>query len=1803
MPATVRNLPGGQVHQEVNKVSKAPKKTIITSLEEVHSTYGNDFFYSKGEKSKQVEKSLSEFSREISDSDIIGNIKNFQFTNFWNSFRLPTRKEDLANAALHYINASTAPSGHLRSIQYDNVMSTDTALYNPEHSVTLYPPNVVYEGFVPDLTNGTEIYSQDISALFDNALPQIDTSEANKRIRRETTEITFSPDELLKKQNENLLDIFIQREPESLETTIVLKDHDLANKVVGGILSDEANLEIFARALIQPLGLYGTNLDEDISNIQAIAIIGEWLSKIIYGSPFDRKVFDILKEMQGRDNHLYWLGNFKNKIFRSLNVVGKDRKYLYSTETRKWFQRNIINTLLPGLFFQAPNTFEDLQYQQLDVTSHEFGLLNAGLAWLNHQSENTDGKSIEEIFENGIALVQFLKQLNDNAAMSALMLYPAYIFHAPKANSFEDVKTNIEELLAEYINYIESIYSHNPYYQFTEAFSQWKNRHDLFKEHPDAPDKDLLFEEQNKKIAAHYESIINIALEQALGNKDNVRIHNTIGTSKVILVRPFYEEKLVKSIAAKIIKPRRYGLDNSGLLIKCVSQGEEKYLALSKWEDPLEFQFNEIPFTPESVIRYFPEEVQARSNEILSDFKLYSGEKPERVMKSAKDKMDVFIKNLANYQANQFFETLQHMGYEETAGEKAKRIALSFVPFFDCIDGVKKNGVYDDMETQSACFGDIMGAIPTFAGRAILTGRTLSRSLQQIQQALFYGYSKWSAKKIVSLLSDNVVQQSIKHLQRESMRELKEGGIDLLRAYDPFFELSYKGYGLAKKQIVNSIVNKKLKPDDIPHIVKASDVTDSSILPHSARSYYCPIKQRAITAVKTGKDSYFQVSPFTGEPFGPRFKLINEELIPFSLPSTINMQLKDIMAHGMAGKGAIEAGKVFAQQDNANGQGTFTSFYNAVQWHRKVKQLRETREGTIDFQTEYDNFLTENNLRKLPIDRLVHVITGDLSGFAQYRLAVSAMQIIPWPAWNEIVPIKKEIEAIKNGLDGHDKDITEELQLSPAIKERLSEIARKYDVDEYFVTEMLTDENLNELYEMLKSYFKYAEYEDFVAALSEWRKSKDYGNIVRQGLFFKERLGETVPSLVRYFYAKEGILTPLGEQVLGINEHHRSGLQPEVQPEVTLPSYKKNFLDEEAKRELLRISDTYRKNGREINFTDVSQRLHITEDFARELIHNNGELTLLGNQYKLSLSDQILDDKQIKLLIEFNSFYKKTKLLVDFTYVANALGVDETAARKLIDPYGELTVEGERLRQLFVLRESSGVAESKTSPKIRVLLDDDKILYLGAYSDKAYHSGIAVDYAAISNKLDIPIEDIRLLITESGELTDDARAAWNKAWDKKVKLQTKPALTEQQIQILNDYSRYHQHSQTAVDYTSLASKLGLQEEYLRTLITANGKLIGSEHWPKPEMSHLQPSGSSHLSPVNDPKLDQEQRRLLYYYSKLYQEKNIRVDYVSVAHALGVSTNFVKVLMLNDGSLTVKGQELMEKLDVDSQVQAGKRKFEFTGSTDAPKVPKLPSELSVKEGEHLKSIKSKTKIQASDEMTPAQVLSLKDMFAPEQLVLINNYPVVQDPLQPTKSLTHYYITDPKSLRIKFSRLNPMFEGKSNKVINAIKKSIRGELRDYFSEKKHADFFDEMLKVVTPENGQLDRGVSVIAKRDIPQFTVVGAYSGTLLTASYPADKQSDLLFYRFKSYGETRVLEHMGAACSLDYEINGFATGNIMKFITPGQKPEDNNIAAIVINERIVAYVTSREIKSGEKLFADYGPSYNPVKDAIVIILD
>ncbi|VVQ08192.1 hypothetical protein PS914_04821 [Pseudomonas fluorescens] len=210
---------------------------------------------------------------------------------------------------------------------------------------------------------------------------------------------------------------------------------------------------------------------------------------------------------------------------------------------------------------------------------------------------------------------------------------------------------------------------------------------------------------------------------------------------------------------------------------------------------------------------------------------------------------------------------------------------------------------------------------------------------------------------------------------------------------------------------------------------------------------------------------------------------------------------------------------------------------------------------------------------------------------------------------------------------------------------------------------------------------------------------------------------------------------------------------------------------------------------------------------------------------------------------------------------------------------------------------------------------------------------------------------------------------------------------------------------------------------------------------------------------------------------------------------------------------------------------------------------------------------------------------------------NSLPILQDPKNVKESLT-LKAEGPSGLEGRESTVGEIEVTYWNQLLDQVSKTkrlrlqedITVEVRDWIrNENNLAPRFDKLMEVKVLSNGP-ERGRSVVAKRDIERFEVLGPYSGKLHLGSKTLREE-------ISEKGHKAVNSYTFSTFSNDGTLSAHGSGNILSLINSPNAPGrpslgSENVASINVGRYMTFFVAWKEIKKGGELLLDYGDGYD-----------
>src|SRR5450830_595677 len=279
---------------------------------------------------------------------------------------------------------------------------------------------------------------------------------------------------------------------------------------------------------------------------------------------------------------------------------------------------------------------------------------------------------------------------------------------------------------------------------------------------------------------------------------------------------------------------------------------------------------------------------------------------------------------------------------------------------------------------------------------------------------------------------------------------------------------------------------------------------------------------------------------------------------------------------------------------------------------------------------------------------------------------------------------------------------------------------------------------------------------------------------------------------------------------------------------------------------------------------------------------------------------------------------------------------------------------------------------------------------------------------------------------------------------------------------------------------------------------------------------------------------------------------------------------------NNGHLTPRGKSLLAA---------------STKHTPAPALEMPGEKQAVTESENINNLRRAD----SPDLSIVKVEADTAIAVGPQYRHDNHLPVLQQPGNPGVSILAEAEGNIEGLRISSwgADLHAVFSTMPQTEQRRVKAAILQDAKQWLQNTEHyATQLDDMVEIKVPlDDGPL-RGDSLFSRREIGKFTVLGPYAGTL-----HVDNQS--LRKEIRKHGETPVLRYLWATKSDSRSVSGLTHGNVLRLMNTARLPGaaenlgKNNVAAVQIGKNLTFYVALRDIKTGEELLIDYGPSYAP----------
>lgn len=995
----------------------------------------------------------------------------------------------------------------------------------------------------------------------------------------------------------------------------------LVEEVITSLEAKKDTVYFFAQLLSKPIIPYGTEPEKTLTFKQAESIVADWVCQTYFETSFEEyvryQIFSIYSNTDGLSPE-----SLLNELLKKIrDKISDDRMGgMRSPETLSWLRDHVMSSA-PAFVIQIQNP-QDTQ----NLTLAEWGQLNAGALLLQEYGIDISDLTVKEVMEVGHLTEHLITERQLPPDTANLFSLPALVqYYADNKTPHEGMDkpdtAKMQQIYQHYFNFLRSAREqdeqNNPILRFDKLYQQWLPRKEHAREiltqnnihlnqlNDYLEGKTTFVTQDNRPVTLPNLNDLVVATTQDLGvsYRDGINLM----LSGVFETLPPEEKRHLISAnisrvkaefkpVSRVLVPPIGGMGSTALthadipvqtdaiLLQSDNDKERRIYALKLNTRAGGYQLSRVDNDKKA---YFA--LTGKSERYCEDYIPETSK--AKALKQSGESLDTLSASLARWLHQEFVEQLNKLNYPPTPWDKTRKILLSIVPFYTCIDESLKGNEDDAI---LACTADVAGLLP-FAGQAARTGTRFSLAL---------GKATTSA-----------VRYGTRHLNNGLMKGLREGG-------KHFYKLSPSiakeiSPGTIKKLAVSFAegVSPPLTAEAFRVIKYAADKIPSAGrgLIRLANLQESPSGSRG-GSITTRASSYPATGLIPDQSMAEKVRLRTAEL-------PLRKRLQVITTEGLGGKGASRSGRMMAASSSAYNPG-LASYQNAIDWHALPASQK----------SNYDVLMAFIKARKIKIDApelVMDIKTGEFNDKGNINIARSAIPFISFEAWHKI-----------NMLFADNK----------ATQEALRAIAREYNLNEYFVTNMLAKEggkpNLI-AWTMNDIYLDAKRNEELIQKLASWSQHSQYGNQKEMVQFcYDLNFG------VRQFFAKNGVLTDRGKELL----------LTRVEPDTFISWINSNY-------------------SLPVDYAETARMLNTTDALARCFINSDGTLTSLGYR---KLQNRInLTQAQFQALTETNAKYVAEHKLSDYKSLSQQLKIDEAVIKLLIAPDGSLTSLGNLYQQSY----------------------------------------------------------------------------------------------------------------------------------------------------------------------------------------------------------------------------------------------------------------------------------------------------------------------------------------------------------------------------------------------------------------------------------------------------------------------------------------------------------------------------------------
>ncbi|WP_024902838.1 hypothetical protein [Robbsia andropogonis] len=344
---------------------------------------------------------------------------------------------------------------------------------------------------------------------------------------------------------------------------------------------------------------------------------------------------------------------------------------------------------------------------------------------------------------------------------------------------------------------------------------------------------------------------------------------------------------------------------------------------------------------------FYHEKLTELTGMVLSfdpDYKLYINP-VRKLLKSRDEDISMLYSRAAQAHSEKLEKALYQYGYQATRSERIWEWIKDLLPFYRCATGIPNF----DERVAIACLTDALTLLPP-------AGRALALSTRIAEMMTFSALSSWRSVLAKATLRTALMEAArtlpysahVAHATVLKNADFARIAADAVRAFDPGVEvlgtLGMTGIGRlrrmiawlsdlypASRHIIEKMPHWRSRIASATHAAESSLALNVPVAPGALVKGRLPGSDTLVDLVKVeerfGQGVYVCVAKSTGERYGKRYYLDSDgNLTPVGVSLAVRMKI--VRTQGLAGKGAIDAGRQMARRtkpcdDVTSSQATF----------------------------------------------------------------------------------------------------------------------------------------------------------------------------------------------------------------------------------------------------------------------------------------------------------------------------------------------------------------------------------------------------------------------------------------------------------------------------------------------------------------------------------------------------------------------------------------------------------------------------------------------------------------------------------------------------------------------------------------------------------------------------------------------------------------------------------------------------------------------------------------------------------------